>query len=77
MSETRPMEGQYAFVYLHKKTKEVRVVNPLDAAIFDLSFDRKNWHHTSSLNCHIWMEYMLNQPRNKRLKIVDSLVKMI
>jgi len=75
MSNFHIYDSEFTFIYVHKENGTAKVLNCDDAAVFDVSFDRPNWHHTATINSTTWLGYLLKHPRRKWLKIIDKLLE--
>jgi hypothetical protein len=75
MSDYNVCDDAFTFIYVHKENGTAKALNCDDAAVFDVSFDRHNWHHTATINSTTWLEYLLKHPRKKWLKIIDKLLE--
>jgi hypothetical protein len=71
--DDRPLEGQFAFVYRHRKTGEIRVLNCEQARIMDRA--KGDWVHTATLNLHVWVQHLLNLPARKRPHSIRTIIE--
>ena len=63
-----------AFIYVHKETKKVKVLNVDVAKQWYKTPDADQWSHTSTINTHMYMERLLNDTKSAREKSLKHLV---
>ena len=81
-----PVEGTQAMIhnfshdrvlFIYTRSKQVKVLNAYDAAIFDISFERPNWKHTATLDAVWFMKQLLVENKKYQRKMLDQLVSDI
>ena len=56
------MQEPIAFIYVHKTTRRVEVLDMEQARIFDTF----GWRHVATINTLDWIKHLLNLPARKR-----------
>jgi hypothetical protein len=67
-----PLEGSYAFVYVHKTKGIIRVGDIRNAEQIESS---GSWKHVSTINAHVALEEILRATIKDRNKIIKHLLK--
>jgi len=63
-----------AFIYVHKETSNVKVLNVDVAKEWHKSPEAEKWKHTATINTHIWLEHNLNESKGAREKSLKGLI---
>jgi hypothetical protein len=63
-----------AFIYVHKETKKVKVLNVDVAKDWHKTPDADTWTHTSTINTHLYLESLLNGSKSEQNKSLKGLV---
>jgi hypothetical protein len=63
-----------AFIYVHKETKKVKVLNVDLAKNWHKTPDADTWTHTSTINTHLYLESLLNESKAAQNKSLKGLV---
>jgi hypothetical protein len=63
-----------AFIYVHKETKKVKILNVDVARDWYKTPDADKWTHTSTINTHLYLESLLNGSKSEQNKSLKHLV---
>ena len=67
-----PLEGSYAFVYVHKTNGKIRVGNISNAEQIEQS---GIWNHVTTINAHVALEEILRATIKDRNQIIKNLLQ--
>ena len=63
-----------AFIYVHKETKKVKILNVEVAKNWHKTPDADKWDHTATINTHMYLESLLNGSKSEQNKSLKGLV---
>ena len=67
-----PLEGSYAYVYVHKTKGIIRVGDIRNAEQIESS---GSWNHVSTVNAHVCLENILTASTRQRTQYIKDLLK--